>query len=602
MGFNTSHLIKKIKYYLKPFLLMLPNILIIMAGFFIPLFLLFLISFYKGIPGSGLIEEVFTLENYVKFVTDFYYVEVFMTTFMMAVYSTLLSLIIGYPLAYIFVRASSKISRVILLILITPLLTNRVARTLGIMIIFGRHGPVNNFFRFLGLPPVEMVPGMLGIVLGLTQVFTPFMVLSISSVLKNVDFSLMEAARNLGCSRFQAFRKVILPLSIPGIAAGSLFVFLLSFSSFVTPRLLGGGMVTVMTTLIYTQVMRVLNWPFAAAAAVVLLLVVGVIVTVYTRAMTSSIELQAAHRRSFYERTKKNLQNKIYILNCKLSKQFEKVKIDLKIIGAIKALFSKIQRPLAIGIIIFILVFILSPLPVVILSSFHPGRLIRFPPEGFSFRHYETLMRSVEYFRSFIVSMQLAFLSVIISVLAGTLASLGITRFDFPGKNIMKSIFISPLMLPAVIIGLALLRLLVELGWQASFQGVLMGHLLLTTAYCTRTMTSTLIGFDRSLEEAARDLGAGVLQTFFKITLPIIKPGIFASAIFAFVVSLGETTISVFTTGPGTITIAVRIFSQLEYGLDPAATAVSSLLIGFAVIILVLLEKVIGINTIYLDR
>ena len=151
-------------------------------------------------------------------------------------------------------------------------------------------------------------------------------------------------------------------------------------------------------------------------------------------------------------------------------------------------------------------------------------------------------------------------------------------------------------MLPAVIVGIALLRFLVEVRQTATFQGLFLAHLVLTSAYVIRTISSSLVGFDNTLNDAARDLGASAFHAFRTITLPLIKPGLIVAAIFAFITSFDETTVSIFITGGRTITLPVRIFSQLEYGLDPTVTAISSLLIVMALITIMIIGKVFGLE------
>jgi len=209
---------------------------------------------------------------------------------------------------------------------------------------------------------------------------------------------------------------------------------------------------------------------------------------------------------------------------------------------------------------------------------------------------YAGLLNRPEYIRSFLLSLQIALMCVVIGVSTGTLAALGLVRYRFPGKEVVRSLFLSPLMVPAVIVGIALLRFLAMMGWSATFGGVLLGHMVLVSAYVTRTVSASLVGFDRSLEEAAHDLGAGAIYTFCRVTLPLIKPGLIAGAVFAFLVSFDETTVSVFTTGPGAITLPVRLFSQLEYGVDPTITAISGLMIVLAVLVLLLIDRVLGLE------
>lgn len=595
MAHNTK------KRNITPYFFISPGLIILLIGFFIPIIMLFSLSFFKHIPGSGLIDRTFTFENYTRF-ADPYYLKVLLVTFRIALGTTILSLILGFPMALMINKARGVAKTVLLVVILTPLLTNVVARTLGLMIVLGRHGPINQVLALLDVPKFNFIPSEIGIIIGLTQVFMPYMILSINSVLSNIDFSLQEAARDLGSSATQAFWKVIFPLSVPGIIAGSLFVFLLSFSSYVTPRLLGGGQIMVMTMLIYQQATSLLNWPFAAAAALILLIFTIIIVTSYTKIAASGDLRQDDSKQTKGEISRKlshykqALNEIIYSIGASISRFLEKISVVRKISSPITRIFDYLRPFLSTLLIIFIIIFIILPLPLVILSSFSASSMITFPPSGYSTKWYAGLLDRPEYIRSFLLSVRLASLSTVIALIAGTLASLGLSRYNFPGREFIRSIFLSPLMLPAVIVGIALLRFLVEIRQTASFQGLLIAHLVLTTAYVVRTVSSSLVGFDNTLHEAARDLGASAFHAFRTITLPLIKPGLIVAGIFAFITSFDETTVSIFITGGRTITLPVRIFSQLEFGLDPTVTAISSLLIVMALIAISIIGKVFGLE------
>ena len=586
----------KLKKFI-PSLLVSPGLVVLTLGFFVPLLLLFIVSFQTGVPGSGIILEEFTTENYARFV-DSYYAGIILRTFRIALMATIASLLLGYPVAMMIAKSGERMKTLLLAIVLTPLLTNVVARTLGLMIVLGRHGPVNQLLGLFRIGPVEFIPGEMGIVVGLTQVFMPYMILSISSVLGNIDFTLEEAARDLGCSRMGAFWKIIFPLSIPGIVAGSLFVFLLSFSSFVTPRLLGGGKVMVITMLIYQQAMQLLNWPFAAAASFILLIFSVILVTFYSSATASAKMGGEAKpvRDNGLTRTINRFKDGSYDARMTLSRALTRTLDQVSLSGPVTRGLTLVGRTLLGFWKLIIALFIIVPLPLVIFSSFSASSMITFPPDGYSLRWYTGIFERMEYVRSFLLSLRIALISVVVSLTTGTLASLALARHQFRGRELIRTIFLSPLMLPAVIVGISLLRFLARIGWVATFQGILLAHLVLTTAYVVRTISASLVGFDMSIEYAARDLGASAFYTFRKITLPLIKPGLIVAGIFAFIVSFDETTVSVFITGGRTITLPVRIFSQLEYGLDPTVTAISSLLILMSVTALLIIGKVFGLE------
>ena len=586
-----------------PYAFMAPGFILLMAGFLIPLAMLFIVSFYQAVPGSTILNKDLSFSNYTKFL-DVYYLDTLLTTLRIALLTTLSSLVLGYPIAYLINISRGTLKAALFITVLTPLLTNVVARTLGLMIILGKHGPVNEILGLFGIGPLLFVPSELGIVIGLTQVFMPYMILSVSSVMANIDFNLVDAARDMGAGPLASFRKIILPLSLPGIIAGSLFVFLLSFSSFVTPRLLGGGKVMVITMLIFQQTMQLLNWPFGAAIAVILLVVSVVLVTSYTKMTTGNSlrdrtvdEMRSTpEKRGFVQVRKKRTKDALYDLWASVSGSIGRALRRIPGAPLIGSIVGACIKPLIAVWLLFSIIFIILPLPMVVLSSFSSSSMITFPPEGFSVKWYVGLFRMTEYIRSFLLSFRLAILSMVVSLVIGTLASLGLTRYSFKGKELIRSVFLSPLMLPAVIAGIALLRFLVSVKMNASFEGMFLAHLVLTTAYVVRTVSSNMVGFDYALEEAARDLGATPFYTFRKITLPLIKPGLIVAAIFSFIVSFDETAVSVFITGGRTITLPVRIFSQLEYGLEPTVTAISSLLIVMTIILISIVSKLFGLD------
>lgn len=585
------------------YLMLTPATLLLVFAFFVPLISLFSISLYQGAAGSGRINtDVVSLANFAR-MFDPYYLSVLWRTFRLALYATVLSLILGYPVAMAMAKGSNRVKNILLALILTPLLTNVVARTLGLMIIFANNGPVNQFITALGLDKVKFIPSELGIVLGLTQVFMPYMILSIKSVLENVNTNLEEAARDMGCSRIGAFFKVTFPLSMPGVVAGSLFVFLLSFSSFVTPQLLGGGTIMTMTMLIYQQSMTLLDWPFAAAAAAVLLVFSLALLTLYNK-MTSRIEkmgdkagvFRESNFNSPWQRLVRTVKGAVYDFFATLGRALGmgNKQTRLKRRGGAGGVAGKILSRLCV---VLVCGFIILPLPIVIISSFSGEKMfINFPPSSFSLRWYRSIFEKPEYLKSFWLSLRIALIAVALSLIIGTLAALAISRYKFRSVELVKTLFLSPLSLPAVITGIALLRFFIQIGWIGTVRGVMVAHVLLCTTYVIRTVLSSLVGFDMGLEEAARDLGASPFYTFRKITLPIIRPGLVVAGLFSFIVSMDETTISRFIVRGRDITLPVRIFAQLEYGLDLTVTAISSLLIVLALVILFLIDRSIGLN------
>ena len=230
-------------------------------------------------------EGATTLANFARVLTDAYYLETLAFSFKLALWTTFIVIAIGYPLAYTMTfHVRSKLwRRFIFLVVVTPLFTSSIVRAFGWLVLLGRRGFVNETLVWMGLAekPMQLLFNEFGIVVGLTYIMVPFMVLTVASVLQNLEPALLEAARDLGANPIVAFFKVTLPLSLPGVVAGSLIVFTLSVSAYVTPSILSGGKRTVMSMLIYQQYNTVFDFNFGGALAVVLLVSTLVLIGAY---------------------------------------------------------------------------------------------------------------------------------------------------------------------------------------------------------------------------------------------------------------------------------------------------------------------------------
>ena len=259
--------------------LLSPSLILLLVGFLAPVALMLPISFRPYVPGQG-IGDTFTLQHYVRFVTDDYYLEIFGRTILLGTTVTLLTLVIGYPLAYYLARTTSRWRSWLTILVVFPLLLNLVVRTFGWIALLANRGLVNEMLAGLGWieTPIRLMFNFTGLLIGLTHIFLPFMVLMLVGAIQTIDRSVEDAARVLGANWGSTFLRVTLPLSIPGILSGSILVFVLTISALVTPRLLGGPTYKVMSTLIYDQFLALLNWPAGSAMAVLLTaMVIGLI-------------------------------------------------------------------------------------------------------------------------------------------------------------------------------------------------------------------------------------------------------------------------------------------------------------------------------------
>lgn len=253
----------------EPAALITPGLIFLVLAFFFPaLNMLSLSVISPATDGGG-----FTLEHYAKFFTDDYYAGVAFRTFRLSLIITAACVLIGFPLALIMSRSPNWVRSVLIMLVILPLMTSVVIRTFGWLVILGPGGLISWVLQTTGLVghQVSLMHTESGIVIAMVQVLLPFQVLTVLGSLNRVGPELEEASRVMGAGFFQTIRLVSLPLSIPGIVSGSLLVFALSISSFITPSLVGGVRLPVMAGSIYQQVTGSFDWGFAAALSVLLL-------------------------------------------------------------------------------------------------------------------------------------------------------------------------------------------------------------------------------------------------------------------------------------------------------------------------------------------
>jgi putative spermidine/putrescine transport system permease protein len=231
----------------------------------------------------------FTLAQYRRFFADPLYVGVLLFTLKISLIVTVLDVLLGYPIAYLIARTGARVARALTLLVIAPLLVSLVVRTYGWMVILAPNGLVNQMLTTLGLPTVRLMYNEVGVIIGMTHILLPFMVLTVTAAIQNIDRSLEDAAATLGAGRWEVFRRVTLPLSLPGVLVGVLLVFILTLGSYVTPVLLGGDRGVVISSLVYDNSLSLANWAFAAAIAAIFLVVSIVFVMAYQRLATQSL-------------------------------------------------------------------------------------------------------------------------------------------------------------------------------------------------------------------------------------------------------------------------------------------------------------------------
>lgn len=250
-----------------------------------------------------------------------------------------------------------------------------------------------------------------------------------------------------------------------------------------------------------------------------------------------------------------------------------------------------------VAVITFI--YLLIPAFIVVLAGLNSGNYLTFPPEGFSLKWVQAFLTSDVFLPAYLYSLRLGFVTMIISTVVGTMTALFLTRVSFPGRAFVRAFFLAPLLLPGLVLGLALYVYYLNVpifGLSRTFGGMLVGHILVTMPFVIGTVSASLYSFDRSLEEAARSLGAGPIHAFRTVTLPNIKAGITAGSLFAFIVSFGQFDLSLMLSTPNNTPLPFAMYSSLRYQFEPTSAAAGTFAIILVVLSMVLTSKVANLS------
>jgi len=265
-------------------LALLPSLAIVGIGLVLPGLLMLAYSFLRYVPGR-ITDFTLSIENYLRLFGDFFYLGVVVRTLQLGVIVTVLSLLLAYPVACYLARTTSRFKGVLTYLVFLPMMVGIVVRAYGWIVILGREGLLNTGLQSLGVvdEPVRLLYSMHAVVLALVEVLLPFMIMPILSSLEKIDRHVEEAARAAGATPMQAFLRVTLPLSFPGVVSGSLLVFSLSITAYALPALLGGTKVKLIAALAYDAMLVGYNWPFGSAIGIFMGLVSGTVVYLYLR-------------------------------------------------------------------------------------------------------------------------------------------------------------------------------------------------------------------------------------------------------------------------------------------------------------------------------
>jgi putative spermidine/putrescine transport system permease protein len=240
----------------------------------------------------------------------------------------------------------------------------------------------------------------------------------------------------------------------------------------------------------------------------------------------------------------------------------------------------------------------LAPLVLIVWMSFTPAAFFRLPFSDFSLRWYREAFNYPGFLNSFVLSLQLALVSGLVATALSFFAAYGLVRYRFRGKAALQALFMSPILVPGVVFGIAMLQFVNGMGLYNTFWALVLAHVSLIVPYALRTIHAQLRAVPEDVEWAAQTLGAGKLRTLWKVTLPLCRRGVLAGFLLAFIISFAEVTVVIFMTGPAYQTLPIRIYNYLTDQIDPTVAAISAMLIGLSLLLVFLLDRLGGLRTI----
>jgi ABC-type spermidine/putrescine transport system permease subunit I len=573
-------------FRLKPWMMVLPAVLFLM------LLMVYPVAEFLGL--SIVRKGELSLYNYDRLLSRDIYWRVLVITLQCAGWTTLFAVLFGYPVAYLIATTQNKTRARLMFWLMLPFWTSFLVRTFAWIVLLGRNGLFNQWLQAVGLTdaPAELLYNFSAVMIGMLHALMPLCVITMLSVLDNIDANLSRASMTLGAPPGSTFWRIYFPLSMPGVAAGGLLVFITALGFFITPALLGSPRDIMLPQLIIQQVQEMLNWEFAGALSVLLLVAVLVVFLVYDRVFGMSTLAGGAHTPS----------------KAGGSRLLSRVgNVILAALGRASDLLIRLLSPLAgrsptrrrrpVGrwclwlVVLVILFFLVAPAFVMVPISFTETSVLDWPPKGFSWQWYEAYLESPAWVAATLRSVQVALLTALLSMLIGTPAAFGLMRGLKRGNALVLAFLLSPLILPRIVIAVALFYLFSKLALIGSVTGLVLGHTILAVPYVVVSVMAVLKNYDQRYDNAAWSLGANRWRALRYVTLPLLRGGLLAAFLFAFVTSFDELTLSLFVSGGMQATLPKQMWDSAILQVNPLLSAVSTLLLALIAVVLLLANR-----------
>lgn len=501
------------------------------------------------------------------------YAKVLWITFSISFLTAAISVLLGYPVAYLLSRLSPRARERWLLWIMLPFWTSYLVKTYAWMLLLSKTGVLSTIALALGLVSETSgtIPSLTGVLIGMVHAMLPLAVMTMLPVMRGIDDRLAQAAETLGAERSTSFFTVFLPLSSPGVAAAGLLVFISSLGFFIVPALLGSPKETMIAQLVISSVLELFDMRFAGALSTVLLLCSIAIFLVYDRLVgLSSLtgEVQDKRRGSRAQGLKLAMLMAAGRLTAPLVRRRAMRAAGTG--GGVGPL-----RLYTVAVLMVLVAPVLSIIP----YAFTRSDFIAFPPKLFSFRWFGTFLQSPVWQSALLRSFEVGLGTAVFSLALGFGATLALTRMSQRASKPLFALLVAPLIVPRIVVAVGLLYLFANLGLTGTNLGLVIGHTVLAIPYVVVTLAAGFRQFDWRLDDAARVMGASPARRIATIVLPLLMASVTAAFLFAFIVSFDDLTIAIFVSGGINTTLPKQMWDDIQLAITPTLAAVSTTLI-----------------------
>ena len=519
--------------WLRGYTLLSPTLVVMVCLLALPIIPLITYSFWSQTYVH--IDQTFTLKNYETFFSKWLYGKLLWRSIRMSATVTFITVLLAYPVAYFLAFRVKKNVMTWLILINIPFVTSYLLRVLAWKIMLGNNGVINSTLLDLGFiqAPLEyLLYSRFAVILTLTHAWAAFAILPIYVSLQKIDRSLLEAAADLGDGPVKRFLRITLPLSMPGVIAAAVIEFIPTVGDYITPIMVGGTKGIMIGQVVAAQFGAAQNWPLGAALTIIMMITITAIACTFIWlsrwGTVKGHQMEATTTRQPLSVTKGRRFDWLFIY------------------------------------MMLYLLFLYIPSAMLPVFSFNDSIQMVLPLKEFTLKWYVALSEQPALLRALGNSTKVAVPVAIVTTTLATFAAKSLTRYRMPGRGFAIGFILLPMVMPGIILAVGLLVLALAVGMPLSLWTIGISHVMTTVPFATLVLMARLQGFSKEIEEASLDLGVNSFMTFWRVTFPLILPGIAASLLLTFVASFDEFLFALFL-GGSDVTLPVFMWTQVRF-------------------------------------